>query len=294
MVDPFIPWWLAALCMSVMGSAYLLISQQTKLRSDILVMWRGFGVALVALPFVLMQSPPEDPWFYFYTISIGLFVGYFDFKILRASALFNAGVVTRVKPILIISVFVLWYLLNPTQFWVLVDETPLKFAAIVGLLGLGSAALYAAQKNSVSREALVYLMPVLVMGGIVDVFNKSAMVLAPYAQAVVYYMFIVGFCAGFGNLVQSMRKKTFSGTEIFSKNVVLAGLMVVVANAGYQLFKNYGMIYTPNPAYMTLIGFCTPFWVMGYNAIGGVKDKGNVKAELVFLASVLCLIWITA
>lgn len=278
--------------MGLVQAAYLLINQHYKIEPRLLMLWRGFGTTAVLLPFALWLGAPASPLFYALCIATGLCVGVFDRLVFEASAKLGAGVVSRLLALTIPVAFVLWLLLHPGHLAALADK---RFIALlpVALLGLMGAALLM-RRDPLSRAALLALAPVLVVGGSIDVLNKSAMHYASGWQAYVAYGCITAFISGLLNLLWPTRGAApLSRRALLAPHVVRGGLFTIAVVTFYLLLKTSSLADTPNPAFVSALNLTAPVWVLLWNRWQGVRDASNLWAGFACVISALLLVLAT-
>ena len=67
-------WWLLALALSLLTSAYVYANQLIKIKGSLLMIYRGLGTGLVLLPFCYFFVPIHNWAFYGLCIAQGLVI----------------------------------------------------------------------------------------------------------------------------------------------------------------------------------------------------------------------------
>lgn len=255
-------WWLLALALSLLTSAYVYANQLIKIKGSLLMIYRGLGTGLVLLPFCYFFAPIHNWAFYGLCIAQGLVISYGDNRILNSSKTFGAEVTSLIHPLSIFFIFLFWIILHPSEFAAFTDH-PLKFALIIFcLLGVMLAIIRILRAHG-SRKALGFLLAGMFCEIFIDVTNKETTHLGAenIVSAIYYYTLITSLVAGSCNLsAHFLRNRGFS--EILAlKNLKFAWFFVFYA-AVHSALKTYTMYLTPNPAYVAAIVHAYPVWIL--------------------------------
>jgi hypothetical protein len=299
-VSSAIPWWGTSVLYSLCIAGAMLVNQQFNARPSAMMVWRGLGLATLAAPFLFFVTPPSNPKFYLLSFIMGCASAYYDNRIFTATSKFGAGIVSRVIPVAMTITFFGWFVFNPGDFGVLL-ETPLKFIGVIVCMLIAVAAIFIMKKNPISKDAILFLVIPVLLVAMLDVINKSAMVLIE-TKAVVYHICLASFVSGALNLLIYLRenKRIADGTKrithpsmndgIFTRRTMHAGICVVIVMFILMAAKGYSMQATPNPGYVSAIGYAAPLFILAFNKIKGVKDEASVTAGLVLVASIISMI----
>ncbi|MCP4393670.1 MAG: hypothetical protein GY804_05310 [Alphaproteobacteria bacterium] len=294
------PWWGTGILYAFSSSLIMLVNQQLNARPSAMMVWRGLALALVISPFLLFVTPPNNSKFYALSFIVGCLGSYFDNRLFTATSKFGAGIISRIIPLSMILSFFAWFIYNPAAFFELI-EVPFKMSGIVSCLLVAMLSILAMKKNHINKDAIVFIAPAILAVSMIDVLNKSAMILIDY-EAVVYHMCLASFVTGVINLGVYIRENKLiangnkeithvSMTDtLFSGKTVKAGLLVVLFMAITMSSKGYSMQTTPNPGYVSAIGYSSPLFILAFNKIKGVKDEASVLAGMILVASIVCMI----
>lgn len=288
----FFDWWAHGLFSSFCGAGFLLVNQHFKMRASTLMLWRGFGVALAYLPLALTVPWPDKTVFYLLTITLGVIVSFFDKLCMESSAKYGAGVTSRLLPMGVWLTFLMYLITNPAHTQTLL-QAPLRAAGIVAALAIGVGAISFLRKDAISKQALLFLAPALVMVGFIDLINKYAMAASPNPLSGAFvYGFVMSLTIG---VVTVIRRRFFEEKKVnimqsFERGVFKGGLLVVMFIVAGMINKNIAMFYTPNPAYVSVLALSSPLWIAFYNKLTGHRDKSNIWAGFLFVLSAALLI----
>ena len=288
-------WWHYGLFSSFMAAGFLLTNQHYKLRSSTLMLWRGFGVAAVFLPFMLYAGLPTNPVFYYAVVAQGVIVSIHDRLSIESTARFGAGITSRLLPVGIWITFVLWLLMKPAYRASLIDN-PEKMVAVCGALLVAVVAMFFLRKDAISKEAALFLLPCVLFFGLIDIFNKTAMdaagdaVKGAYAYGCLMSL-VVGICTLFFRKFAEHKKVAFM--EAFQGRALKCGLILIVFMVTAMFAKNLAMFGAANPAYVGLLALSSPLWIAVYNRLTGHRDKTNLWAGMLFVLSAALLIAFT-
>ncbi|MBI1363972.1 MAG: hypothetical protein GC134_08290 [Proteobacteria bacterium] len=287
-------WWPWAILKSLGAAGFVLVNQQAGLTGSTLMFWRGFGVALALLPVVCLIPLPDSPIYYAAILTNGVLVGISDTMVFNSARQFGAGPTSRLSPMGIWIGFALWLAIAPDYRMALLAE-PVRFAGVVLAVVMAVSAMAFFRKDPISASAIRFLVPVIVMGGFIDILNKTAMSHVGDALwgGIVGYGFTVSLMAGTvsmaGRWWQTRRLRVH---EFFTPHAIKYGLVMMVVILTTMVTKNMAMHLTPNPTYVTTISLAAPLWVMAFNKMRGVTDRSNIWAGILFVASAILLIWL--
>ncbi len=152
-------------------------------------------------------------------------------------------------------------------------------------------------KCPITREALVYMAPALAGYALTTVLNKYAMGLEPSVESAVYgYMYVQSFFAciliGGHILWGSSRGVDATLTGWANQKMLAAGLLACFTWICHMIYKNYGMVYTPNPSYLAALGLTTPVFIAGFYYFAKHKEEADVSSGMgiVVCAVILALV----
>ena len=260
-------WWLFALCASIISAVFAYSNQIFKMNGLLFMVYRGFLVALITLPVILMLPPIKEPFYYVFCILQGICIAFNDHRFFRAVKAFGAEVASIIQPISISFIFVFWLFFKPSQFQEYCQAPLTSVGIIACLIGI-TFSIIKIRNSKASGKAFFYLLPMLIILSFGDIFNKKSMYYGQenLTSAIVYYAFITGMICGVSNLFVYIRKKKKISTIFKSKNLkhgAIISVIIIVSMA----FKNLAMNYTQNPAYVSAIILLSPIWIIIGNNI---------------------------
>ena len=288
----FSHWSVGAVGLSLGSALLLLYTQAANLKGSDVIFWRGVGPVLALLPFLFFIPWPSSPTFYVATITIGLIVSVFDRMILESAVMFGAGVTSRLLPLSTVGVFIIWLIIDSGERASLFAD-PVRASAIFACLALSTLSLALLKKCDVSKKALLFLLPTVAMAVAIDTLNKLAMdsMDVAFMHGMSVYIMIVSAFAGMGALVgRRLKRKKWDFAPLFTiKHYKACGVITCII-LGAMAAKGWGVINTPNPAYVTSIGMSSSLWVLVIGRAAKLKDEGKVLAGLLFVASAIALV----
>jgi hypothetical protein len=287
-------WWPWAVLKSMGSAGFVLVNQQAGLTGSTLMFWRGFGVALALLPLMLAVTLPVSPVFWAAVVANGVLVGISDTMVFNSARRFGAGPTSRLTPMGIWIGFALWLAIAPDYRAALLAE-PLRFAGVLLAVVLAVAAMAFFRKDPVSRGALRFLVPVILLAGIIDVINKTAMdnTGASVVGGIVAYGFTVSLIAGSVSMLgRYWQTRRLNAAEFFTPHAAKYGLLMMGVIILTMATKNMAMHLTPNPTYVGVIALSAPLWVLAFNKLRGIPDRSNIWAGVLFVAASALLIWL--
>lgn len=260
-------WWLFGLISGVVNAVYIYFNQILKMPTAMFMIYRGVGLALVMLPFsVFFPFHPGWP-FWVLCIITGLMIAYGDNRFFHTVSRYGAEIGSALQPLSIGITFFLWMAVDPAQlaeYW----HSPVRFFFILLCLGGFTAAIMMIRQTPANYQALKYLLPSLILLALTDNVQKVIMGLgaSEVGAASFYYLMITSFVAGLGNLVVFVRKER-NLRMLFVPRNIFCGMSIVSLAGVAVIFKNFGMAFTPNPAYVSALIFLYPVWIMIVNNI---------------------------
>ena len=257
---------------------------------------------IALLPVLVLIEPPTEILFYVGAIVAAILFGYSDLIVGGLMQKNGAGVVARVQPLSSWVLFFGWTALSPA---LLVDyiENPIRLLGIIAAL---TACVYFAlrlKQCDVTWETMKRIAPSVMLVVVATIFSKMAMVHSGFHSGVYYYALIqASFLMLF--YLALFRFKSIPGLgdldlaeevpeKLFTKRAVLFGLMAMVALLFAQISKYYAISLAENPAYVTMFGLLTPFWILiVYRAIGR-RESADIWSGLGIVASAAALVFFT-
>lgn len=288
-------WVLFTLLTSFFNAAYFLLNQKMAMSAALFMVYRGWAVFFMLLPFAFFFEPIKNWEFYALCVVQGALVAYADGRFFATLRRFGAEVATSLQPFSIGITFVLWLVIAPSTIFVYLQK-PMEALFIVFALAGIVVSVRLFNKSKVSMQALKFVISALVVGAICDIVNKKAM---GYGQGDVvsvsyFYVLLIALVAGVINLIVYLRQDGTLKQVVAKQN--LKYLPVFLLLMGCNVSKNFAMYYAFNPSYVAALLYIYILWIAGYNWIRAkmvpdmVYNRMNVKAAALLLCSVVVLI----
>lgn len=258
-----------------------------------MLFWLRVVMFLVSLPILCVIGWPTNPAFYLTTFITAFIWAYADLSSFRATEEFGAGAITRLIPLNVIVTFFMWVGLNPQLLNQYIDS-PLHGMGVIACIAGAVFFAMRLQRNTVSREALRALGPVILMSGMGVVFAKIALDSAPVHSGVFGYMvvqafFMVLIYGALEAVWQPVPRAVFTG-----RVAIQTGLLMGINAIAHLIFKSYAYTMVDNPAYVSVVILTTPLWVLLYYKLVKHQDVGDVKSGLAVVACAAALIYMTS
>lgn len=287
-------WWLISFFASFIFAMYIFANQVFKLKGSLIMIYRGIGAGLLLLLLVPFVPYNFGSMFFYLCIFQGFLIAYLDNRLFNAANRFGAEVTSVIQPISVLFGFVLWFILVPQQFFDLCAD-PLRLVLIsASVFGMVCSVLML-KKNPLNRVALLYLLPALLTVTLLDIQGKVLMNIGQEKvfAAIFYYSLITSLVAGSANAIAF-----FNGggniSEVFvPRNLLCAGIPVIVLILSMYTFKNYSLYLGSNPAYVMAIIYAYPIWILLANNLLSryVKHQNYAKpSKKVLLTMVISII----
>lgn len=119
--------WVAfALLTSFFNAAYFLLNQKMAMKASLFMVYRGWVVFFMLLPFIGLFTPVSHWEFYALCVLQGALIAFVDGKFFIALRRWGAEVATSLQPFSIGITFVLWLIISPSTIFVYLQE-PVRF-----------------------------------------------------------------------------------------------------------------------------------------------------------------------
>jgi len=291
-------WVIFAVIASIVNAVYYICNQNVRLNPSIFMMYRGGIVALMVLPILLFYEPIGAWQFYAIAILQGIITAHNDLKSFKANRRYGAETVCSIIPVNVGFTFFIWCFIEP-MIILQYAKSPLKSLFIIIAI---SGIIYALSKYrhvKISKDAFIALLPVIILGSFISIFNKTIM---NYAESSLlglcfWRIFITSSVVFIIHVyIHIRRKKRLK--ELFNKHN-LSRCWIFVFMPASMLCRNMAMFYAENPSYVAALVQISLLWVMLFNRylyfIPGKKIcmQMNKKWALLMLLSVIVLILAT-
>ncbi|MBR2300213.1 MAG: hypothetical protein IJ870_06570 [Alphaproteobacteria bacterium] len=291
-------WVLFALMASIVNAIYYIGNQNIRLQPSVFMIYRGIVVALMAFPFLFFYDVIGAWQFYVIAVFQGCITAYNDFTTLKANRKYGAETVNSITPMNVGLIFMIWCLIEPVILLKYL-ESPIKSIMIVlSMCGIVFA-LMQYRKVKMTKEAFVYLLPIMFLGAMISIFNKTIMA---YAADSLYGLcfwriFVSSLTVGIIHIVvYATRKRPFK--VLFEKeNLIRVWIFIFMPIS--MLCRNMAMFGAENPSYVTSIVQTSLLWIMFFNRYVNFIEfkkvcmKMEKKWAFLMLVSVIVLILAT-
>lgn len=294
----FDSWAFQAVAASFLMEVYFQQNQNVRLNGVVFMVYRGLAMALMLIPFTPF-FPPIDNWqFYVFCILTGLGIAFIDYYYFKAIRYWGAEVVTSIQPLNIGLIFIIWLTLKPSLILFYLQE-PLKFVLIIlCLIGI-MISMVKYNQVKVSRKALRYLLPALLVGALSENINKQALIYGDNnpISAIFYYILVTAVTIGVVNLARYVNSGEPLRILISWKNLKHCWIFIVLILA--MTVRNMALNTAVNPAYVAAIIYLYVVWIMLSNNLKACLGKNiryqqmNKKIVALLLVSVVGLILLT-
>jgi len=259
-------WILFALLTSLLYAVYYTFNQRCKLLPSLFMIYRGYFLSLLALPFVIIYTH-TFPWpFYLIALFQGLTISYSDFKYFQAFHKFGAENVTSISPLTVMITFLFWLIIKPSTL-IFYAHTP--YRSLVILLSIGFIVLAASKYRvqSFGKKCLKFMAPILILSAFLNISNKMIMYYADdlLLPATLYRVCITGFIIGTVNLLVGLKHNISLKKILKVKNLKKGWFLILLALS--MITINFSMHYAINPAYTSALIYLSVIWVMIINKV---------------------------
>ena len=290
-------WIINGLVYGFFSALYTLVNQQHKLNGYVLGIWRGFGIALVFLPFLFFVPLQTSAYNWALLIFQGWMIGIYDSHIFFASANFGAGPTSRSLAVTAIVTTALWWIITPSLFFELVKDSNAFITLLLVLFGFTLCYWYMI-KTPISKAVAEYTAPaVFALAGMSIATKEIAMMGQNVWENILYYLVVATFVSGVYNTVFFIKRNHpgFKGffQQVFAPKVIKVGIYIVSFSAALITAKTMAMRLAPNPGYVVALVLTAPFFVFAlkkYNKIPGNISVRTGFAMIFFLVLMLLIV----
>lgn len=253
-------WVVFALLTSFFNAAYFLLNQKMAMTASLFMVYRGWAVFFMLLPFAGLFTPVPHWEFYALCMLQGALIAFVDGKFFVALRRWGAEVATSLQPFSIGIIFVLWLIISPSTILVYLREPFVALLIVAAMAGIVvSVRLF--NRSPISMQALKFLVLTLTVGAFCDIVNKKVM---NYGQgdlvsASYFYVLLIALVAGAINLVVYLRDNGSLKKAVAAENVKY--LPVFVLLIGCNVSKNFAMFYALNPSYVAALMYIYILWI---------------------------------
>jgi len=274
-------WWLVSIFASFVFGMYIFANQVFQLKGSLVMIYRGLGTAIVMLPFAFFVTPLDIPVFYGMCIFQGLVIAYFDNRMFNAARLFGAEITSVIQPLSVVLVFFTWFLIKPQQLFDLA-QNPLKLVLTIVSIICIVISVWHLKKSRINKAALTFLLPALLLVTIIDLGGKILMDMgsADIFSSIFYYSLITSIVAGSANAVAFFKQGNKISEVLLPRNIVCAGIPIVVLILSMYSFKNYSLYLAENPGYVMAIIYSYPIWILLANNLYSAYFNHKVYAKI--------------
>lgn len=286
-------WVIFGLITSLVGAIYYISNQNSKLKPEIFMVYRGLLVAVIATPLALTYFY-IFPW-QFYAIAVfqGISISFLDYKYFNAYHKFGAENVNSTTPLGVFIIFLLWLILKPGTIGIYL-KAPLQSLIILTSLTLMVFSVIKYRQQEIGKSCLRYMLPLLCFSAVVDISNKF---ITDYSEGHLlilsfHRVALTGWIVGLINLFYN---RNISYHELLSlKNIRQSWFILLVVIS--MVLLNVSMYYAPNPAYISAMLFLSVVWIIIINRIMILCGKNipytNIKLKWIFLLLVSAVIMV--
>ncbi len=257
-----------------------------------MVLWRGLGVLAALTPVVIFLPWPKDPIFYCIVTVVGIITGVYERQTYYVAGQGNAGGLSRLLPLTIWVTFIIWIIIS-SRIRTDYAAHPLHALAIFGALGICGAGVFLMQQAVVDARLFRDVMPIVILRGITDVLNKTAMNhsaeifpanIAIYVWWAAAWLTLTTLFLNWRATGKIMPDNPFRRIYI-KPAIVISSIMLLI-----MACKTTAMNFAPNPAYVTATALLSALWVTLYHRLRREPDPSNLWAGALIVAGTFGLV----
>lgn len=290
-------WFIFALAVSWFNALYYVANQNSRLKPNLFIIYRGFFAALSVVPALLFFRPDFQWQFFAIVIAQGFAISFLDLRYFHVFHKFGAETVCTIKPLTILLTFILWLFIKP---YMLSHYMADPWRSLVIILSI-SAIVYATVKYRAHRVGLrcfTQVFPLLFLSAVIDTSNKliTEYVNNQVLSGSLWRVFITGCIIGTFNIFIA-QKHNIKFKELVKVRNLRKGLFIIFLTLS-MITVNFSLYYAENPAYTSAIIYTSIIWIMLINRIqtlmGHKKTYSHIAKRWIFTLLLAAIILIVA
>lgn len=282
--------WILFSLLSALATACVgLVNQYTKLDGLLLTVWVKAFLFLLLLPSIFWLNLPEDHLFYIFVILSAVISLWCDKVFFDMSSKFGGGVVSRLTPLYVLPLFLIWLVIKPN---LLFDYFSNFYVGIGIILSLVGAIYFSSQMRHcvISYAALKAAIPMIFGYAVTSVLGKLAMDHSELHEGVYGYIVLESFfmcLIGFPVMIKKSGKGKF---PIVTKPILKGAFYISVAMSVSLISQNYAYALMYDPTFPAAIMMTSPLFILLFYRLVGHKEDVNVWAGLGGVVAVTFLV----
>lgn len=275
-------WALLSLGFSFAGALIIGFNQVFKIDGRVLVVWRTLGIVPLGVVAWWFFPWPSDVWFYVLSAGLGVASTVGDVLLYNASAKHGGRLAALYVPMKMLLGFVLWSLVDPASFHVLL-QNPLHLAGILACFGGAFWALTHIRRSDASWPALLAVLPVAFIFAGEDVVEKLMLPHGDMLQTLGYtsaMLVVLLSVSSIPALIGLRGKVPFDARTLLLCTGFGALLMVGI---GVLLVA---LVTAPNPGYVGAVSSLSVVWLATWARVRQ-GERNNLWAILALVASAI-------
>ena len=190
-----------AILYAIFNAVYLEYNSNKHYNAYVLGIWRGFGIALLTMPFIFLISFDLSISYFMVLVLQGILIGVYDSHVFFASSKYGSK---SSSGFMATSVFVtafMWWGIEYSEFVKLLDNTPKFLNMMLVLMGF-TISYWQMMKVHLSKPAERFLYPAVFALALMSIATRYiALKGGEVVHGVVYYLVISCFVSGVYNIV---------------------------------------------------------------------------------------------
>lgn len=282
--------WIFLSFIAMLGTAvYTLFNQYHKQSGLHLAVWIKTILAVITLPMMIFIGFPDD-WRFYALVALTAPLGMWGDKVsFDVASDYGGGVVSRIMPIHVIIIFILWALVQPDI--ILGYFTP-PLQGVIILLSLGGIIYFSnrMRRCTVSYDALKKTLPAVICFGIVPILSKSALEMVEFTQGVIGYICIQSIVTTFIGMPMLYHRKSKTNEPIISPSLLKLSGLITIALGIHMATKNAAYTLTDDPTFPVAIIMTSPFFILLFYKLTGHTESGRIWTGLGIVMSAIILV----
>lgn len=291
-------WIFLAFTVTITVAIYHLLTQNVHLKANVFMIYRGGSIVIMLLPFLFVNPILFSAKFYIMALLQAIIACYSDYLSFKVNQKCGAETVSSIIPFSVIIIFFMWCVINPPIVETYINSPLKTIGILLSFVGI-ICSLRQYYKVALSKEAIIKLMPVLVLSSLIAILNKLIMNEGNSHNVIkaVQLAWIVSFIVMIVHLFIFIYKKNkikdlFTGEKI--KAFPIFSLLLISI-----ILRTLAIHYAQNPAYVSCLVYTSIVWVMIFEKHikyfrFKYRDLQPAKIwKLLFVSSVIVLILCT-
>ncbi|MCV6599079.1 MAG: hypothetical protein OIF36_01160 [Alphaproteobacteria bacterium] len=287
-----------SILLSFVQTVSAMLTQQFKAGPDVLAIYRGLGLAIIIMPFLIFIPHPTSLMFYALALCNGIIASASFRKTSRVINKYGADITSKLLTIPPVIIAIAWWIITPSKFLEFTSNTPYKATgAALCLIGM-IFTIFALGYNKKTHKAVLKSIPIFIFYTLQAFLTFFALKYVTYLQAISYYTCIQALLIGTINYLMHIRHLKGHVKEdlllnVFDKKIMKSGITFTLIVLLSKILMNSAFKAISNPSYVNLIVNTQIIWIVLLEKKLKIKSKIPPKKGIILAIFAIIFIVLT-